>query len=64
MYTAGKTLKIILTQVNICFIEEYCFSKNSLLNKRSSPKESLIKWSFCKHYYLKVINIIKYTLQW
>jgi hypothetical protein len=42
IYTAGKIPKIILTQINICFVEEYCFRKNSLLNKRSSPKENKV----------------------
>jgi hypothetical protein len=37
-----KTPKIILTQINIYFVEEYYFSKNSILNKRSSPKENKV----------------------
>jgi hypothetical protein len=28
--TEKKSPKIILTQLNICFVEEYCFRKNSL----------------------------------
>jgi hypothetical protein len=30
IYCRKQTLKIILTQINICFVEEYCFRKDSL----------------------------------